>query len=66
MLKVEIDKHVARVILDRPDVHNAFNDESDQAGNGRLQSTLGNVKTSASLFSLAMENHFARGPTSIG
>ena len=27
MLKVEIDKHVARVILDRPDVHNAFNDE---------------------------------------
>src|SRR5262245_9121876 len=27
MLKVELDKHVARVILDRPDVHNAFNDE---------------------------------------
>jgi len=27
MLKVETDKHVARVILDRPDVHNAFNDE---------------------------------------
>ena len=27
MLKVETDKHVARVTLDRPDVHNAFNDE---------------------------------------
>jgi methylglutaconyl-CoA hydratase len=27
MLKLEIDKHVARIILDRPDVHNAFNDE---------------------------------------
>src|SRR5262249_18466753 len=27
MLKVEIDKHVARVTLNRPDVHNAFNDE---------------------------------------
>jgi methylglutaconyl-CoA hydratase len=27
MLKVELDKHVARVTLDRPDVHNAFNEE---------------------------------------
>jgi methylglutaconyl-CoA hydratase len=27
MLKVDTDKHVARVTLDRPDVHNAFNDE---------------------------------------
>ncbi len=27
MLKVEIDNHVARVVLDRPDVHNAFNDQ---------------------------------------
>jgi methylglutaconyl-CoA hydratase len=27
MLKVELDKHVARVTLDRPDVHNAFNDQ---------------------------------------
>src|SRR4026209_1438932 len=27
MLKVEIDKRVARVTLDRPDIHNAFNDE---------------------------------------
>src|SRR5215470_4043887 len=27
MLKIEIEKHVAFVILDRPDVHNAFNDE---------------------------------------
>ena len=27
MLKIETEKHVASVILDRPDVHNAFNDE---------------------------------------
>jgi methylglutaconyl-CoA hydratase len=27
MLKVDTDKHIARVTLDRPDVHNAFNDE---------------------------------------
>jgi methylglutaconyl-CoA hydratase len=27
MLKVDIDRHIARVTLDRPDVHNAFNDE---------------------------------------
>src|ERR1051326_7474690 len=27
MLKVEIDNHVARVVLDRPDVHNAFNNQ---------------------------------------
>src|SRR5438309_8491871 len=27
MLKVETGKYVARVTLDRPDVHNAFNDE---------------------------------------
>jgi methylglutaconyl-CoA hydratase len=27
MLKIEIEKNVAFVILDRPDVHNAFNDE---------------------------------------
>ncbi len=27
MLKVDTGKHIARVTLDRPDVHNAFNDE---------------------------------------
>src|SRR5262245_7752062 len=27
MLKIEIEKNVAFVVLDRPDVHNAFNDE---------------------------------------
>ena len=27
MLKVDFQKQVARVMLDRPDVHNAFNDE---------------------------------------
>ena len=27
MLKIDTDKHIARVTLDRPDVHNAFNDE---------------------------------------
>ncbi len=27
MLKIEIEKNVASVILDRPDLHNAFNDE---------------------------------------
>src|SRR5262245_50629152 len=27
MLKIEIEKHLAFVVLDRPDVHNAFNDE---------------------------------------
>jgi methylglutaconyl-CoA hydratase len=27
MLRVDIDRHIARVTLDRPDVHNAFNDE---------------------------------------
>ena len=27
MLKVDIHKNVAFVVLDRPDVHNAFNDE---------------------------------------
>ena len=27
MLKVDIDKPIASVLLDRPDIHNAFNDE---------------------------------------
>ena len=27
MLKIDIHKNVAFVLLDRPDVHNAFNDE---------------------------------------
>jgi methylglutaconyl-CoA hydratase len=27
MLKVETDKHIGRITLDRPDVHNAFNDD---------------------------------------
>jgi methylglutaconyl-CoA hydratase len=27
MLKIDTGKHIARVTLDRPDVHNAFNDE---------------------------------------
>jgi len=27
MLKIDIEKHLAFVVLDRPDVHNAFNDE---------------------------------------
>jgi methylglutaconyl-CoA hydratase len=27
MLKIDVHKHVAFVLLDRPDVHNSFNDE---------------------------------------
>src|SRR5262247_4052291 len=27
MLRIDINKHVASVLLDRPDIHNAFNDE---------------------------------------
>src|SRR5215510_1925796 len=30
MLRIEINKHVASVVLDRPDIHNAFNDELAQ------------------------------------
>lgn len=34
MLKVDTEKHIARVTLDRPDVHNAFNDELIQLVTG--------------------------------
>jgi len=65
MLIVDVQKPVARVTLDRPDTHNAFNDELIPLVTDAFKE-LGSVMTSVSLFSAEAESRFAPAPISTG
>ena len=61
MLKIDIHKNVAFVILDRPDVHNAFNDELVKHVTEALPNWAGVTRSASSSFG-GMENPFAPAP----